>query len=314
MSSTVIVLGDSDDEEALPAPTRGASGSGAGASGSGANADDALVLSDDDDAPASSPAAAPAPAAAASAAPSAPAAAAGTGDADAPLVLEDDDAPAQQRKRHKPAACALCDAARLSSPYKLAACGHSFCGACLRGFVGRKLRRVLASEVSCPTCDTQLTIADVQALNPPAAASSSRAPPPPPGVPAAVAAMLQRHGMHPSQLGLGAWGDGFGGGPPAASRGGAPPAADPSTFGARPVGSSVATRRLMKELQAIRKTEGSEEHGYGVSLPDEDNLYTCTRHAEKGARALRAGRARELRSCSPVGSARTAGGAVYGMA
>ena len=235
-----------------------------------------IELSDDEDEPAAAPAPAPAsgvielsdddddePRAAATLAKK-PAAPVGTGDADAPLTLDDDDddAEAARQKRQKlaVAACKLCGAARLNGAFKLATCSHAFCRACLQDFVQKKLRRVLASEVTCPTCAQQLTINDVQTLSAP---SSSGGGGPSGhgdlggGIPPAMAQLLQRHGMSAEQLGLGSTSD--------------------AALGARPVGSSVATRRLMKELQSIQKA-GCPQHGFSVELPDPDNLYTWDAH------------------------------------
>ena len=191
-------------------------------------------------------------------------------DKDQPVLIEDDedDLAEQQRKRQRreAAACKICEAPRFTRAYKLAECGHSFCRACISGYVERKLRRLLASEVTCPTCAKQLTIADVQALSPPSAPSATPSGGGlggllPPGVPTHIAAML---GLPPAP-------------PPSHRGGGGPSSSSSGALGARPVGSSVATRRLMKEFQSIRKAEPSSQ-GFDVELPDEDNLYTWDAH------------------------------------
>ena len=42
----------------------------------------------------------------------------------------------------------FCEATRLSNAYKLAACSHSFCRACLQTYVEKRLRRVLAGDAT----------------------------------------------------------------------------------------------------------------------------------------------------------------------
>ena len=262
MADNVIELSDDDDDD-VPVP-----------GAAPAAADGVIELSDDDEP-------------AASARPTKPAVPLGTGDADAPLTLEEDEddaeAARQKRQRLAAAACKLCEAARLKKPYKLASCGHEFCRSCLVDFVSRKLRRLLASEVVCPTCAQQLTINDVQTLSAASAGSSTGGGGGPSGhggfggggpsgLPPGVAMMLQRHGMNADALGLGGgWGGGGGSG--GGGGGGGPDAA----LGSRPVGSSIATKRLMKELQQINKSD-VRQHGFSVELPDGDNLYTWDAH------------------------------------
>ena len=254
----VIDLGDSDDEALVaPAPAPAAP------NGTGSSSADAFVIDDDDES------LNPVPAAAA-----APSNAGGTSASDAIAFLDDDDddlAAAQaKRRRLEMAACKLCGAARLSNPYKLSECGHSFCRDCIRDFVSRKLRRVLASEVVCPTCSKQLTINDVNTLS---AGGDSHVPP-------HVATMMRATGMSAAQL-VRLGGVSVGGGP----HGGRPSEVGPNVSGHKPQGSSVATRRLMKELQAIRKGD-AETQGFSVDLPDPDNLYTWDAHFfgfEKGS-------------------------------
>ena len=152
------------------------------------------------------------------------------------------------------AACGLCSASSLSSPFRLAECSHRFCRACLTTYVQKRLRRVLASDVVCPTCQTGLSISDVQSLS--GAAERGDAAPPPPsyhGLPAHMVAALQRSGVSAAHLGL------------------AGPSSRSEPVGGRRVGTSVATKRLMKELQAITK---APDQGFSVSLPDESDLYT----------------------------------------
>ena len=120
-----------------------------------------------------------------------------------------------------------------------------------KGFVNRKLRRVLASEVVCPTCSKQLTINDVNTLS---AGGDSHVPP-------HVATMMRATGMSAAQL-VRLGGVSVGGGP----HGRGPSEVGPNVSGHKPQGSSVATRRLMKELQAIRKGD-AETQGFSVDRP-----------------------------------------------
>ena len=129
---------------------------------------------------------------------------------------------------------------------------------------------MLASEVVCPTCSKQLTINDVNTLS---AGGDSHVPP-------HVATMMRATGMSAAQL-VRLGGVSVGGGP----HGRGPSEVGPNVSGHKPQGSSVATRRLMKELQAIRKGD-AETQGFSVDLPDPDNLYTWDAHFfgfEKGS-------------------------------
>lgn len=188
-----------------------------------------------------------------------------SGRADEPVALEDDD-PAEraaQRRKYEAAACKICEAAVLRMAYKLHGCGHSFCRMCIAEYVERKLRRHLASEVACPTCAKALAILDVQTLSAdgkdtrPRTVHHADSIVLPPGLPPHVAAaFLQRHGgaAGGSRSGGGGGMDGMGGPP-------------------RATGSAAATKRLMREFQAIQKANTSQ-HGFDVELPDETDMYT----------------------------------------
>lgn len=228
-SAAVVVLSDGEDDEAVPAMPV-ASASAAGTSASAALPGVVTILDDDDD---------------------------GAG--------SDMAARQQKRQRLNAAACKLCEGPQLRQPYKLAECGHSFCRACLEAYIAKRLRRVLPSEVACPTCAKGLTIHDVQTLGPATERGAAVPPPPSSGMPAFLVAQLRQRGIDPAAFGLGPShaGSSSGGGTAAFER-------------QRPVGTSVATKRLMKELQEMRKGERAAGggHGMSVSLPDEGDLYT----------------------------------------
>ena len=213
-----IVLSD-DDDEANDAPPSAAA--------SGRHADAPVDLCGDDD-------------------PEPPPQPQGSGQADAPVNLDDEpvDAAAReaQRRREAAAACRLCLSERLSNAYTLSECQHQFCRSCLTAYVGRKLRRILASEVGCPRCATQMTMQDVQTLGVGSQGSGTK--------------------RVRTEFDLSATGSSASGFGPSGS----------STLG-RAVGTSVATKRLMRELQAIRKSDTSSQ-GFEVSLPYESDLYT----------------------------------------
>lgn len=151
-------------------------------------------------------------------------------------LLDDDDdnalgaalVPKRRRLEAGSGACSLCQTTRASNAFTLAACSHCFCRSCIATHVQKRLRRELASEVTCPTCKTQLSIANVQALS--GAAQRGDAAPPPP--------------MPSSSSGF---------------------------VGGRREGTSVATKRLMKEYQAIQKLG---DQGFSVAIPDDSDLYT----------------------------------------
>jgi hypothetical protein len=241
MGDTVIVLSSDDDDEAAASSLTRA----------GCSREDAVELSDDENPP--STAVDP---------PRPPAKDAGT--QDAPLVLgedgdEDPEAARAKRQRLAAAACQICLASQRRNSFTLAECGHKFCRNCLSSFVDRKLRRVLASEVACPTCSAGLTISDVQTLSS-AATSSTPSLTGNSGVPAHVAAAMQWSGVSPAALGLSArtWNEAVSGAPShQASH--ASSSSTPAGPFARPAGTPVATKRLMKELQQIRKVRARLE-------------------------------------------------------
>ena len=252
----------SDDEEA-PAPATAPAASRRRPREEPAGSKDAAIDLDDDDAVAVM--AAPPP----------------SGRSDHPVTLDDDD-PAEreaQRRRRDAAACRLCESDRLRNAYKLKACSHSFCRSCLVEHVERKLRRFLAHEVACPTCEVAMTILDVQTLSAAGKAARPRAaaPPPPllpPGIPPHLAAALGLGGG-------GFGGGGFGGGGGASSSGGGGGA---GALG-RTTGTAAATKRLMREFQAIQKADTAKD-GFEVSMADETDLWVpphapvcCRSHA-----------------------------------
>lgn len=252
MAEHAIEILDSDDEapDSAPAPTT-----------TGANSSEAIeLLSDDED---------EVPPVATAQAPAATSSSSGANSSQAIELLDDDDAgeaaaaQSKRQRRAEPPACFLCESARLSNPYTLSECSHRFCRACLTTHVEKRLRRVLASEVVCPKCKKQLSISDVQALS--GAAQRGDAAPPPSsglgGVPAHMVAMLQARGMLPPGFVASSARGGGGGG-----------SSSSGPVGGRREGTSVATKRLMKELQAIRGS--GDAQGFSVSVPDESDLYT----------------------------------------
>ena len=115
--------------------------------------------------------------------------------------------------------------------YRLDECGHDFCEGCVRSFVTKKVSETLAHEVGCPKCGRQLSIGNVNEL----AKSSSGQPGakrPRPGAPMA-------------------W---RGGGPAAllAHLAGVGGMLDSGRVGKRVAGNPAATKRIMKELQALQ--------------------------------------------------------------
>lgn len=257
MAAAIEILSDDDDEDpAAPPPTASAppvdnsrrrrlreESASSSSAGDGGGASTAIDLDDDDELVPPPPRVA-------------------SGRADEPVALEDDN-PAEraaQRRRYEAAACKICEAAVLRLSYKLHGCGHSFCRKCIAEYVERKLRRHLASEVACPTCAKELAILDVQTLSADGKDTRQRSVHHadsivlPPGLPPHVAAaFLQRHG--------GAAGGSRGGG--GGGMGGPP----------RATGSAAATKRLLREFQAIQKANTSQ-HGFAVELPDETDMYT----------------------------------------
>lgn len=193
----------------------------------------------------------------------APAKPVANGSADQPLMIDDDPGERAARLlRKQTAACKLCEADRLDKAYTLGECKHSFCRACLVEYVERKLRRFLASEVACPVCSTSMTVGDVQAMSNSAKASRPReAPPPPslpPGLPPHLAAALG--------IGLNDVVDGV------AASSKRPRVDKPVSHAShRAGGTAAATKRLMRELQAIQKADTAAD-GFAVSLPDDTDL------------------------------------------
>ena len=253
MSSAIIIDLDDDDDEVQAAPRNAHA-----AAGSAADAPVELLDDDDDDSVAAKPAA--------------------TGKVDAPVELLDDDDPAERRRaveKLAAAACTLCQATRFSTEaFTLSDCHHRFCLTCIREYVERKLKRNLASEVGCPTCSKTMTIADVQTLSASSDGSRPRTSAPPvgssmvPGLPPHLAAMfMQQHGMDTLS----------GGGPNKRARvgGGGPSSSAASSSGGfgRAAGTAAATKRLMKELQSIRKADTSTQ-GFEASLPASDTHAT----------------------------------------
>ena len=149
--------------------------------------------------------------------------------------------------------CGICG--KLTGPresFRLDECGHSFCEGCVRGFVTKKVSETLAHEVGCPKCGRQLSIGNVNEL-----AKSSGEPGakrPRPGAPTAW-----RGGGPAALLAHLA---GVGGGMPGGGR-----------AGRRVAGNPAATKRIMKELQALQRA-GTAEQGFEVSVPDDSDAYT----------------------------------------
>ena len=190
------------------------------------------------------------------------------GASDAPLDLDDDEALARALQAQYDAevaasTCPLCKRPQhRNGLYKLGECGHRFCHRCVRDHVQKGLAEGLASEIGCPTCGKQMTIKDVQEMS-----ASAKAPEPPapapmpmPNVPAHIFARLPAH----VQAHFGFMGGGGGGG--GAKRG----RDEQFSTSRRVAGTAAATKRLMKELQAIQKAEPA---GFEVSVPDESYAF-----------------------------------------
>ena len=192
------------------------------------------------------------------------------GTAAQPVVIDssdDDDEVIVVERVPRPSAsgtCALC-----SKPlggggrtYRLSECGHTFHFDCARDRVKKRLSESLASEVGCPTCDAQLTFADVQALHD--RSSSSRAPPPHlahQSTFAAMASSILGKRTHAGASALAALAAGSGGGSALAWTEG------------RVVGSPSATKRISRELGAICRADGDLSSMLDVAVPDESNVY-----------------------------------------
>lgn len=157
--------------------------------------------------------------------------------------------------------CALCNAYAASGQrYRLAECAQRrdgcdpvFHRACLARYVAAQLAVNMACEVGCPSCGKQMSVHDVTALSKHAAQQQQRDAQGPPTRPGAK---RPRAGGYTST---------------------APPLAAFAT-----AGSASATKRLLKELRAIRQ---AAVEGLDVSVPDESNLYrwVCELHSfERG--------------------------------
>ena len=247
---TTISLLDSDDDEppaARPPPR-----------GSGTSKECAVELSDDDEPPT-------APAAAAPKAPAPTSAAAGPSSSSVDLTNDDDDTGPN---------CGVCG--RLPSArerYVLDECKHIFCEGCVRSHVSKKVSETLAHEIGCPKCGRQLSIGNVNELGKAAADPASKrprsGPPPMPwggGGPAAMLAALAGGGF-----------PGAGGFPGGGMMGGGGRARK------RVAGNPAATKRIMKELQAIQKSdsEAPPPEWKGPSAPLDDTA-PCARLVAKG--------------------------------
>ena len=254
----VIELSSDDDDVTPPVPART----------TGKSSADAFDL----DAWEPDPAPAPAPPRRRGAGASADGGAASSGVAgassDAPLDLDDDEALARALQAQYDAevaasTCPLCKRPQhRNGLYKLGECGHRFCHRCVRDHVQKGLAEGLASEIGCPTCGKQMTIKDVQEMS-----ASAKAPEPPapapmpmPNVPAHIFARLPAH----VQAHFGFMGGGGGGG--GAKRG----RDEQFSTSRRVAGTAAATKRLMKELQAIQKADPA---GFEVSVPDESYAF-----------------------------------------
>ena len=252
----VIELSSDDDDVTPPVPART----------TGKSSADAFDL----DAWEPDPAPAPAPSRRGGAGASAAGGAASSGVAgassDAPLDLDDDEALARALQAQYDAevaasTCPLCKRPQhRNGLYKLGECGHRFCHRCVRDHVQKGLAEGLASEIGCPTCGKQMTIKDVQQMS-----ASAKAPEPPapapmpmPNVPAHIFARLPAH----VQAHFGFMGGGGGG----AKRG----RDEQLSTSRRVAGTAAATKRLMKELQAIQKADPA---GFEVSVPDESYAF-----------------------------------------
>ena len=252
----VIELSSDDDDVTPPVPART----------TGKSSADAFDL----DAWEPDPAPAPAPPRRRGAGASAVSGAASSGVAgassDAPLDLDDDEALARALQAQCDAevaagTCPLCKRPQhRNGLYKLGECGHRFCHRCVRDHVQKGLAEGLASEIGCPTCGKQMTIKDVQEMS-----ASAKAPEPPapapmpmPNVPAHIFARLPAH----VQAHFGFMGGGGGG----AKRG----RDEQFSTSRRVAGTAAATKRLMKELQAIQKADPA---GFEVSVPDESYAF-----------------------------------------
>ena len=237
MVPTTISL-DSDDEDDAHVHVTGR--------GTSKDAPVELSSDDDDDAPTAGSGAGAAGSSRAGAA-SVPSTNTAAGSSTSALVMdltgEEEDVPG----------CGICGkltGARES--FRLDECGHSFCEGCVRGFVTKKVSETLAHEVGCPKCGRQLSIGNVNEL-----AKSSGEPGakrPRPGAP-----MAWRGGGPAALLAHLA---GVGGGMPGGGH-----------AGRRVAGNPAATKRIMRELQALQKAETAAQ-GFEVSVPDDSDAYT----------------------------------------
>jgi ubiquitin-protein ligase len=152
--------------------------------------------------------------------------------------------------------CALCGVAVPRGPgaYVLNGCRQSGCRRrnhrkCLEAHVAQELAEKVPDEVGCPACGKQLSIRDITELsrdidgNRPSAEASPAS---------------KRHKS------TGPW----------------PPASSSASIGrpgggalGRVAGSASATKRIMKELQAIQRSPEAASQGIAVSVPDEADAY-----------------------------------------
>jgi ubiquitin-protein ligase len=187
----------------------------------------------------------------------------GSGSQSAAIDLTDDAveacpaAEAQTSERH---ICALCGVLvpRGAEAYVLNECRQTGCRRrnhrkCLEGHVARELAEKVPDEVCCPSCGKQLSIRDITELS--RDVDGKR--------PSLVASPASKR--HKS---TGAW-------PPSSSSFAGQPAG--GALG-RVAGSAPATKRIMKELQAIQRAAPSASQGISVHVPDEADAYHW--HAE----------------------------------
>jgi len=191
----------------------------------------------------------------------------GAGTSVAPVVLDLSDEEGGQQlaapstSRVEPAATSkycLCQRRPVEDAYVLDECSHRFHKECLKKFVQQQLAEKLAHEIGCPRCQKQLSIRNVQDLSvrreAPAPVAHSSMPP------------WAQQAASMMQLGV------FRNGHPAASAASASGTARGGGQGWRAAGSAAATKRILKELQAIHRSD-EHEQGFSVEVPDESIVY-----------------------------------------